>query len=66
MYSRSGYYPRTGIQTKKKARPLFLQSRQFHTKMKTSDRVGPHNIDVISVLVGCLLGDAYANQTKGK
>jgi hypothetical protein len=34
--------------------------------MKTSDRVGPHNKDVISVLVGCLLGDAYANQTKGK
>jgi len=32
--------------------------------MKTSQRIGPHNSDVISVLVGCLLGDAYANQTK--
>jgi hypothetical protein len=46
--------------------PLFLLSRQFHTKMKTSNRIGPHNSDVISVLVGCLLGDAYANQTEGK
>lgn len=32
--------------------------------MKTSQRIGPHNSDVISVLVGCLLGDAYANQTR--
>ena len=43
-----------------------MPSRQFHTKMKTSDRIGPHNSDVISLLVGCLLGDAYAYQTKGK
>ncbi len=50
--------------SKKKVRPFFLQSRQFHTKMRTSDRIGPHNSDVISVLVGCLLGDAYASQTK--
>lgn len=34
--------------------------------MRTPARVGPHNEDVISVLVGCLLGDAYASQTKGK
>ncbi len=47
-----------------KVRPLFLQSRQFHTKMRTSDRIGPHNLDVVSVLVG--LGDGYASQTKGK
>lgn len=33
--------------------------------MKTSERIGPHNIDVISLLVGCLLGDAYASQAKG-
>lgn len=35
--------------------PLFLPSRQYHTKMKTSNRIGPHNSDVISVLVGCLI-----------
>jgi hypothetical protein len=45
---------------------LWPTSRQFHTITRTSNRigpqnlVGPHNLDVISVLVGCLLGDAYA------
>jgi hypothetical protein len=39
-------------------------SRQFHTISSTSNRTGPHNIDVISVLVGCLLGDAYAAKSK--
>jgi hypothetical protein len=34
--------------------------------MRTSNRIGPHNSDVVSVLVGCLLGDAYAYQTKGE
>jgi len=34
--------------------------------MRTSDRIGPHDLDVVSVLVGCLLGDGYASQTKGK
>lgn len=39
-------------------------SRQFHTITRTSNRIGPHNLDVISVLVGCLLGDAYAVKSK--
>ena len=28
--------------------------------MRTHKRIGPHNLDVISVLVGCLLGDGNA------
>jgi hypothetical protein len=28
--------------------------------MRTIYRIGPHNLDVISVLVGCLLGDGHA------
>lgn len=39
-------------------------SRQFHIRTQTSKRVGPHNSDVISVLVGCLLGDAYSTKSK--
>jgi len=39
-------------------------SRQIHTITRTSNRIGPHNLDVISVLVGCLLGDAYALKNK--
>lgn len=34
--------------------------------MSSQFRIGPHNSDVVSVLVGCLLGDAYASQSKGK
>lgn len=41
---------------------LNSNSRQFHTI--TSNRVGPLNLDIISVLVGCLLGDAYSSKSK--
>ena len=37
------------------------QFRTFLTRMKAASRIGPHNEDVISVLVGSLLGDAYGN-----
>lgn len=34
----------------------------FHTLTKSKKRVGPHNEDVISVIIGSLLGDGYANK----
>jgi len=34
----------------------------FHTRVKAASRIGPHNLDVISVIVGSLLGDCYANK----
>jgi len=43
-----------------------FNSRQFHTKIRTINRIGPHNSDVISLLVGCLLGDAYGVKSKSK
>ena len=33
-------------------------SRWFHTRVKSTSRIGPHNLDVISVVIGSLLGDA--------
>lgn len=36
--------------------------RSFHTKVNASNRIGPHNEDVISVLVGSLLGDCYGSR----
>ena len=37
----------------------------FHTKsIRIQFRIGPHNLEVISVLVGCLLGDAPAYLSK--
>lgn len=34
----------------------------FHTKVKAIYRIGPHNEDVTSVVIGSLLGDSYANR----
>lgn len=39
---------------------LVLKKR-FHTKIRASSRIGPHNKDILSVIIGSLLGDAYAN-----
>lgn len=36
--------------------------RFFFTKMNRINRIGPHNLDVISLLVGRLLGDRYASK----
>lgn len=35
--------------------------RSFHTCSRAIKRIGPHDEEVISVLVGSLLGDGYAN-----
>lgn len=35
--------------------------RTFHTRVRASNRIGPHNEDILSVIIGSLLGDAYAN-----
>jgi LAGLIDADG DNA endonuclease family/Cytochrome C oxidase subunit II, transmembrane domain len=37
--------------------------REFHTIiLRAKNRIGPHNQDVISVLIGSLLGDGYCNK----
>lgn len=36
--------------------------RIFHTRIKAGSRIGPHNQDVLSVIIGSLLGDSYANR----
>lgn len=41
---------------------LNINKRSFHTKVKASKRIGPHNEDILSVLVGSLLGDCYGNR----
>lgn len=39
-----------------------LHSRKFHTRMKAASRIGPHSSEVLSVIVGSLLGDCYGNR----
>jgi len=41
-------------------------TRSFHTKVKASKRIGPHHEDIISLLIGSLLGDAYGNRRSGE
>jgi hypothetical protein len=41
-------------------------TRSFHTKVRASKRIGPHNEDVLSLLIGSLLGDAYGNKRSGE
>jgi hypothetical protein len=54
--------PFLGLAVKKYNKLNINFSRSFHTKVKASKRIGPHNEDVISVLVGSLLGDSYGNR----
>ena len=37
-------------------------ARKFHTRMKAASRIGPHSSEVLSVIVGSLLGDGYGNR----
>jgi hypothetical protein len=41
---------------------ILFKLSSFHTWVKSKNRIGPHDEDVISVIVGSLLGDAYGNK----
>lgn len=53
----------------KKSSHLYLfqfSNRTFYSKsLKAGQRIGPHDRDVLSVLIGNLLGDAYAEMRSG-
>ena len=38
----------------------------FHTIVRAKNRIGPHNEEIISVLIGLLLGDGYAKNRTGE
>jgi hypothetical protein len=54
--------PKSGLVIKNYNKLKINSLRSFHTKVKASKRIGPHNVDVLSVLVGSLLGDCYGNR----
>lgn len=39
-----------------------LHIRTFHSRIRAASRIGPHNEDIISIIVGSLLGDSYGNR----
>jgi hypothetical protein len=40
----------------------FYKNKFFHTIVRAKNRIGPHNRDVISVIMGSLLGDCYGSK----
>jgi len=40
----------------------YFNKLMFHTRVRAANRIGPHNHDVISVIVGSLLGDCYGSR----
>jgi hypothetical protein len=45
---------------------IYTTKRGFHTQCKAIERIGPHNLNVISTLFGLLLGDGYAKNRSGQ
>jgi LAGLIDADG DNA endonuclease family len=39
-----------------KSSPI-IQKREFHHKVKAKNRIGPHNIDTLSIILGSILGN---------
>lgn len=43
------------------------QRRHFYiSNIRAINRIGPHDKDVLSIIIGSLLGDAYANNRSGE
>jgi hypothetical protein len=55
-----------GIAVKQQSHQRSISIRTFNTRCRAINRIGPHNIDVISVIFGLLLGDGYANNRSGE
>lgn len=45
---------------------FIINKRFFHTNIRAINRIGPHNIDVISIIIGLLMGDGYAQNRTGE
>jgi hypothetical protein len=43
------------------------KQRYYHiSNIRAKNRIGPHDLEIISVIIGSLLGDAYANNRSGE
>lgn len=53
-------------QNRKLNSPFKEHNRYFHQRIRAKNRIGPHNSDVMSVLVGSMLGDGYCSYRTGE
>ena len=44
----------------------YLRKYYHISNIRAVNRIGPHNEDVLSIIIGSLLGDAYANRRSGE
>src|SRR5258708_6264755 len=42
--------------------PIYLNNQSKVSRLKSINRIGPHNKDVISIIFGSLLGEAYGEK----
>lgn len=43
------------------------QRKYYHiSNIRAINRIGPHNEEILSVIIGSILGDAYANKRSGE
>lgn len=62
--SKKPYITQLSVDNKKNnLKGISIQKREFHT-LKASSRIGPHNTDIISVIIGSLLGNSYINSKR--
>jgi hypothetical protein len=43
-----------------------IKKREFHHKVKAKNRIGPHNIDTLSIILGSLLGNGQMTKIGGR
>lgn len=60
------YYP--GILSNNNSLILFKNQRKYYhiSNIRAINRIGPHNEEILSVIIGSILGDAYANKRSGE
>jgi len=43
---------------------IYLAENKIVRRIKAEKRIGPHNIDILSIFYGTLLGDSHAERRK--
>jgi hypothetical protein len=44
------------------ANSIFVKNSTKLTKIRANRRIGPHNLDILSIIFGSLLGDGHAEK----
>jgi hypothetical protein len=56
-------HPVSGVTNSLNIFQMQQQKRSFHSKVRSFERIGPHSLDVISLIVGSILGNSYLEKS---